>query len=309
VRIAQTFLLLPGLFLVQESLALGVDRSLLEVPIEVHNGEAVKLKDLVGEKPIYLKFWASWCVPCREQMPHLENIYQDYNGDLEIVSVNIWINESEEALEATKKEFGLTVPIAIDRRGELAQAFDFIGTPYHVLIDRDGDIVHTGHEADAEFDQKIELLAARAKSSLPKIALTPTGAMTVNIAEKSEGVSVLFFSATWCDWYLKESRPLMSAACIQAQQNMNEVHNLYPDINMLGVVSRLWTGETELHEYVEKYAITHPIAIDESNDAFFALNVRTVPVIVVMKDGEEVLRTSKLDSVREIAETIQRAAH
>ncbi len=215
-RIFQTFLLVLGLCFVQQSPALGIDGSVLEVPIKIHNGEAVKLNDLIGKKPIYLKFRASWCVPCREQMPHLENIYQDYGDALEIISVNIWINETEQALSATRGEFGLTVPIAIDKDGALVQAFDFTGTPYHILIDRHGDIVHKGRRADSELDRKIEMLAARQNADLPAIALAPAESETVNIASTPEGVSVLFFMATWCDWYLKDSRPLMSNACIQA---------------------------------------------------------------------------------------------
>ena len=307
-NIRKTFLLALCLPMVHASPALGIDRSLLELPIEVHDGAAVRLQDLVGKKPIYLKFWASWCVPCRQQMPHLEGIYEKYSDELEIVSVNIWINETEEALVATREEFGLTVPIAIDAGGELAQAFDFIGTPYHVLIDLDGDVVHTGHQADADLDGKIESLASRETSGLSKLAVTPSGTTPSVAAHEAEGLSVLFFTATWCDWYLEESRPEMSAACIRAQRNMNRVHEMIPDLNIVGLATRLWTGEKELEEYVDKYDIRHSIAVDETNDAFFALNVKTVPTLIVLQDGEELYRTSKLDSVEDIAAAIRQFA-
>jgi peroxiredoxin len=295
-RITQTFLSLLGLFFVQQSLALDLDEAVLAASVEIYNGDAVEFKDIIGKKPIYLKFWASWCGTCLEQMNHLQDTYQEYTDDLEILSVNIWMNETEEMLEATEKEFGLTVPIAVDRTGEVARAFDFIATPYHVLIDRDGEVVHRGHKADDDLDRKIEILAAREKSDLPTMALTSAGGKTVDISGESGEVSVLFFTAAWCDWYLKDSRPSMSRACVQAQKSMNKVHELLPDLDMLGVVSRSWTGENELQEYIEKYAVKHPIAIDETNDAFFALKVKTFPTMVVMKNGTEVYRTSKLDS-------------
>lgn len=301
----QKFLFVLAVFYVQNSLAFDLDESILRTPIEIYDGETIELKSLVGKKPIYLKFWASWCVSCREQMPHLQHTYQEHNDEVEILSVNIWINETEEMLQDTKEEFGLSVPIAIDRTGKLAQAFELIGTPYHILIDRDGDVVHKGYKADKDLDRKIELLAAREKSDLPKIALTPAGGKSVDITDRSEDVSVLFFTATWCDWYLKESRPSMSEACIQAQKNMNQVHELLPEISILGIVSRLWTGEKELQEYVDKYAIKHPIAVDVTNDAFLALNVKNFPTMVVMKNGEEIFRTSRLDSVERITGIIQ----
>lgn len=304
-RITQTFLSLLGLFFVQQSLALDLDEAVLGAPVEIYKGDAVEFKDIIGKKPIYLKFWASWCGTCLEQMNHLQDTYQEYTDDLEILSVNIWMNETEEMLEATETEFGLTVPIAVDRTGEVARAFDVIATPYHVLIDRDGDIVHRGHKADNNLDRKIEILAAREKSDLPTIALTPAGGKTVDIFGESGEVSVLFFTAAWCDWYLKDSRPSMSRACVQAQRSMNKVHELLPDLDMLGVASRSWTGEDELQEYIEKYAVKHPIAIDETNDAFFALKVNTFPTMVVMKNGKEVYRTSTLDSVNYVTARIR----
>ncbi len=300
----QKFLFVLAIFYVQHSLAFGLDESILKTPIEIYDGESIELESLVGKKPIYLKFWASWCVPCREQMPHLQHTYQEYKDEVEILSVNIWFNESKKMLQATKEEFGLSVPIAIDRSGKLAQEFEFVGTPYHVLIDRDGDVVHQGYEADKDLDRKIEILAAREKADLPKIALTPADGKPIDITDRSEDVSVLFFTTTWCDWYLKESRPAMSEACILAQKNMNQVHKLLPETSILGIVSRLWTGEKELQEYVDKYAIKHPIAVDVTNDAFLALNVKNFPIMIVMKNGEEVFRTSKLDSVKRITQRI-----
>lgn len=307
-KIFRTSAVLLCLFLAQSALALGLDASLLKIPIELHGGGVIKLEDIVGKKPIYLKFWASWCVPCREQMPHLESVYRKYGNDLEVVSVNIWINETDEAIAATVKEFGLTVPIAIDARGELAQAFEFIGTPYHILIDRDGDIVHKGYEADSDIDRKIELLATRESPDLATVVLTPTGSNSAFTLDQSDDVSVLFFTATWCDWYLEESRPSMSKACIEAQRTVNQLHALQPDLKLHGVATRLWTGEQELQDYIERYAITYPLVIDATNGAFFELNVKTVPTLIVMKNGKEISRTSDFRSATDIAEFVRGAA-
>ncbi len=87
---------------------------------------------------------------------------------------------------------------------------------------------------------------------------------------------------------------------------MNQVHKLLPDITLLGVASRLWTGEKKLQEYVEKYEVAHPFKIDESNSAFLALEITTFPTIVVMNNGKEVLRTSDSDSVNDVTAMIRR---
>ena len=53
------------------------------------------------KKLVYLKFWATWCQPCREQMPHLQETYESFGDDIEVIAVNIDINDSAE--EARKK--------------------------------------------------------------------------------------------------------------------------------------------------------------------------------------------------------------
>jgi len=287
--------------------AADLEQSLLDAPVELRGGEIFRLADIVGDKPVYLKFWATWCGDCREQMPHLKRIHAKYRDDLAIVSVNIWVNESEQAVNETVDEFGMTVPVAIDRRGVLAQGFEILGTPYHVLIDRDGDVVHTGFDADADLDQKIELLASSAESGLLPIATVPVESPATPLVGSSEGVSVLFFFATWCDWYLADSRPSMSAACIDAQQSMNRLYERQPDLELQGVATRLWTGEKELQKYVVKYEVAFPMSVDTSNETYFALNVKTVPTLVVLKDGREVARTKELGSVEDVAAFVRAA--
>lgn len=280
----------------------GETGSVLDNALELYGGGTLELAEKVGDKPIYLKFWASWCGTCMEQMPHLERTYREYQDDLTIISVNIWINESKPTVDATINEFGLTVPVAIDRRGTLSQGFGVLGTPYHVLIDAGGDIVHTGSDASPGLDQKIELLASDSKSGLVPIVPEPTATDTApSILSTSEDLTLLFFTATWCDWYLEESRPMMSAACVDAQRSINQLYERQPDLEIQGLVTRLWTGEEELDEYTEKYAVPFPMSVDRSNEVFYALNVQSLPTLVVMKDGREVGRTTKLGSVEALA--------
>ena len=300
-------LLILGAVAAAAARAATLDEALLRDPLALHGGGTVQVADLIGEKPIYLKFWATWCGTCLEQMPHLEAVYREFGDDLDILSVNIWINESEAAIRETVQKFGLSVPIAIDREGALARAFNFFGTPYHVLIDGQGEIVHTGHAADDELDRRIGMLAARAGNQLPPVTLRAGGSGEVDFASRYPGVVALYFTATWCDWYLEDSRPAMSRACADAQRTINRVGEMMPELALRGVASPLWTTDKELREYVDKYEIAHAISIDETNDVFFALKVKTVPTLVVLKDGEELLRTSEFGSAEQVAESIRRA--
>ena len=105
------------------------------------SGEELQLQK-VRHKPIYLKFWATWCGQCSAQMPHLESIHKTYGDDLDVVAVNFGFNETPELIRQFQKQYDLTVPIAFDELGKIARAFDVTVVPYSIIIDRNGTIVH-----------------------------------------------------------------------------------------------------------------------------------------------------------------------
>ena len=97
---------------------------------------------MVRDKPIYLKFWATWCGQCRAQMPHLEAIHRTYGDKLDVVAVNFGFNDTPALVRQFQKEYDLAVPIALDELGNIARALDVTLVPYSIIIDRDGTIVH-----------------------------------------------------------------------------------------------------------------------------------------------------------------------
>ena len=59
------------------------------------NGDSISFDKLVDAgKPTYIKFWATWCQPCLEQMPHLEKAFKQYNDQINFITVNIWMSEN-----------------------------------------------------------------------------------------------------------------------------------------------------------------------------------------------------------------------
>ncbi len=109
--------------------------------IKLLSGEELQLQK-VRDKPIYLKFWATWCGKCRAQMPHREAIHRTYGDELNVVAVNFGFNDTPELVRQFQKEYDLAVPIALDELGNIARAFDVTVVPYSIIIDRDGIIVH-----------------------------------------------------------------------------------------------------------------------------------------------------------------------
>ena len=109
--------------------------------IKLLSGEELQIQK-VRHKPIYLKFWATWCGQCRAQTPHLKAIHKMYGDELDVVAVNFGFNDTLDLVRQFQKEYELTVPLAFDELGTIARAFDVTVVPYSIIIDRDGTIVH-----------------------------------------------------------------------------------------------------------------------------------------------------------------------
>lgn len=99
-------------------------------------------------KTIFLNFWATWCPPCREEMPDIEEIYNEYgknNNDIIVLGVaapNLGREGSEEEIVNFLSENNYTFPVVMDFGGELVYKYDIVGFPSTFIINGDGEIVH-----------------------------------------------------------------------------------------------------------------------------------------------------------------------
>ena len=254
--------------------------------------KATELGSLDNSKPLYVKLWASWCQPCMEQMPHFQKLYQQYGDKVNFVAVNIDINEQHEEIAKVIARFNLTMPVWLDVEGKLAVALGLVGTPYSVLINNRGEQVYTSHESDAVLDGFIKRLASGQQ-------LPPATSTAISAAQQQQLLTpylssehTLFFTATWCDWYLAESRPAMAQHCAQAQQGLNQLAADMAGKNLQVIVNHLWTDEQAVSEFKAKYQLQLPVSIDDYGVLFRQFNVRSLPVLLEIKDGKLVKRTN-----------------
>lgn len=257
-------------------------------------------------KPTYIKFWASWCQPCMEQMPHFEKLYQQYGDKVNFVAVNININEKRREISKVQQRFKLSMPIYLDQQGQLALALGLVGTPYSVLLNQKGEKLYSSHESDAALDGFISRLAQG--QQLP--AETATSDMTAAAQQKllakyQIGEQLVFFTATWCDWYLAESRPEMAKQCKDAQAGLNQLASLLPQKSWSGVVNHLWTDDKALAEFNTLYQMKVPFQIDSYGVLFQHFNVRSIPVLLKIKDGKKVAEISDFSNPQQIAKQLQ----
>lgn len=126
------------------------------------SGEKVTLSDYKGKKPVYLKFWATWCSYCVVEMPHLQDIENRHGDDIEILAVNVGINDSVANIQKLYQGEGFNLPTTIDQQGALTSLYGVVGTPNHVLINRDGIVEYRTFLATDELDGVVDKWAAEA---------------------------------------------------------------------------------------------------------------------------------------------------
>lgn len=106
------------------------------------DGKMVRLSDFRGKKAIFVNFWATWCPPCRLEMPTMEKAYQEHKTrGLEILAVSIDTGPKA-AVKDFMQDCNLTFPVLLDPDMEVMQLYRFFSIPASVLIDKEGIIRH-----------------------------------------------------------------------------------------------------------------------------------------------------------------------
>jgi cytochrome c-type biogenesis protein len=102
------------------------------------SGDTVSTADLEG-KVVLLNVWATWCAPCREEIPYLQSLYEAHRErGLEIVGVSVDARGQEETIEGFIRDFGMTYPIWRDPDERVQSLFMALGVPASYIIDRQG---------------------------------------------------------------------------------------------------------------------------------------------------------------------------
>lgn len=102
-------------------------------------GGTLRLRDLRG-KVVFLNFWATWCVPCRTEMPDMERLFREF-GEKGLVVVAVNLLEGRRAVQGFVDDLKLTFPVVLDADGQAAAAYGVRPIPATFLISRDGIIL------------------------------------------------------------------------------------------------------------------------------------------------------------------------
>ena len=119
------------------------------------SGEVVRLSDFKG-RPVLINFWATWCGPCRLEMPAIQERYTQLSPRFEVLAVNF--DESADKVEVFVDELGLTFPVLLDPGAKIQDLYRVRGYPTTYLVDANGNIQvhHVGFMTEEQLDRYLE---------------------------------------------------------------------------------------------------------------------------------------------------------
>ncbi len=122
------------------SQAPGVGKQAPEFRLPGLDGQPVSLSDFRG-RPVFVNFWASWCGPCRYEMPFIQEIYEDKRwSDKGLVILAIDMGESRSTAEDFMRSSNLSFPVLLDADQQVALRYNVRAIPTTFLVDKDGVI-------------------------------------------------------------------------------------------------------------------------------------------------------------------------
>ncbi len=131
---------------------------------DLRSGKSVSVKSLMGKKVTFVTFWASWCPPCRKEIPELQKLYDKYKDKgFQIIAISLDNKSSVKKAKEFAKQHKLTFPILNDSSGKLATPLNVSSIPTMLIVDGKGKILeaHQGFnpQGEKEFSAIIEKLA------------------------------------------------------------------------------------------------------------------------------------------------------
>jgi peroxiredoxin len=121
------------------------------------DGRNVRLDELRGQV-VLVNFWATWCAPCRQEMPKLNALYDKYKGS-GFVLLGVNVDDDPRTALATAAKLNVSFPVLLDTDKKVSKLYDLNTMPSTVVIDRDGKMrfLHRGYRAgtEADYEQQI----------------------------------------------------------------------------------------------------------------------------------------------------------
>lgn len=136
---------------------LKVGEAAPDITLQTLEGHTVSLSELKGKK-VFINFWATWCPPCREEMPEMQKFHEKFGDEVEILAVNGTAGEkSVEEVQEYVRKGGYTFPILLDRKLTWTHAYQVISIPTTYFIGTDGVIQQPRKVGPMSYEFMVEM--------------------------------------------------------------------------------------------------------------------------------------------------------
>jgi peroxiredoxin len=290
----------PGYIEEDPVLAKLIGKSAPALTLKSIDGKSIDLAGLYGKRPVYLKLWATYCIPCRVQMPGLRKIFASYGDAMTVIAVNAGVGDDIGKVREFVRANDLRMPVAIDD-GRLGAWIGMNATPVHLVIGRDGHVIFAGHQDGPKLDTALkQALASKAApggavitkladlvklkigDAIPPIKVQSSDGKFVTLPHgPASRTRAIYFSATWCESYVKTTQPAEAAKCKSGREQADKLA-ADRSVEWFGVMSHLWTTPKDLADYEAKAKMRLPLAVDSTGAAFRVFGVKRFPAVAVI---------------------------
>jgi cytochrome c biogenesis protein CcmG, thiol:disulfide interchange protein DsbE len=123
------------------------------------DGRSYTLKQMRGKRVVHVVFWATWCVPCLQEIPRLRSVYQGQQGrGLQVLGVVVNLSQTPDMVRAVAQDFKVNYPILFDTDGSIANRYGVSMIPQNFLIGKDGIIRFAGTSLPRNYEAMVERL-------------------------------------------------------------------------------------------------------------------------------------------------------
>lgn len=120
--------------------------------VETLDGAAIDLSSFIGDKPVLLEFWATWCPQCKALEPQFAAAAKKYGDRVRFVAVAVSANQTPARVKAYAERHTLPMTFVFDRKGNATGAYDVFATSSIFVIDAEGTIVYAGQGGDQDIE-------------------------------------------------------------------------------------------------------------------------------------------------------------
>jgi thiol-disulfide isomerase/thioredoxin len=119
------------------------------------DGKQIKLSSYIGQSPVILDFWATWCGPCKMELPVLQQFYSTHPGQVEIIAISSEDMQAAGNIKTLVGKMNLSFPILHDPSQGISKLYPTNGIPYLVFIDKTGVVVDTALGSNPDIGKEI----------------------------------------------------------------------------------------------------------------------------------------------------------